>query len=92
MPKRSFPHDGTQGYIVLNALLNAQGDWVGLHKLMRLASDGSVHSTVSGLRRVYGADILNHTERSSGRRKRSKYRLLNPERFSQDSAVLKAKN
>ena len=53
-----YPREGSQRRIILDALIHAEGAWVGLDHLMRIAHAGAAHSTVDGLRKL-GWHIVN---------------------------------
>lgn len=58
MSSPRYPREGSQRRVILDALIHAQGAWVGLDHLMRIAHAGAVHSTVDGLRKL-GWHIVN---------------------------------
>ncbi|MDB0067864.1 hypothetical protein N9E90_00510 [Akkermansiaceae bacterium] len=53
-----YPREGSQRRIILDCLIHAEGAWVGLDHLMRIAHAGAAHSTVDGLRKL-GWHIVN---------------------------------
>jgi hypothetical protein len=64
--------------IILDALIQAEGSWVGLDHLMRIAHAGAAHSTVDGLRKL-GWHIVNRMtpgKRDGQRVTFSEYRIL----------------
>ena len=58
---RSFPREGTQRRIILDRLIAAHGEPVGLNELMFIAHCGATHSQISKLRE-YGWTIHNRTK------------------------------
>ena len=79
-----YPRVGSQRRIILDALILAQGSWVGLEHLMRIARTGAAHSTVDGLRKL-GWHVVNRmtpAKRDEHRVTHSEYRI--PEEWLPD--------
>ena len=60
---------------IVRELARANGNWVGVHRLMRVSRSINIHSRVDELRRRLGYRIENHTD-VSVKPHVSKYRLL----------------
>ncbi|MEJ6579659.1 MAG: hypothetical protein QNL68_07645 [Akkermansiaceae bacterium] len=72
-----YPREGSQRRIILDALIHAEGSWVRLDHLMRIAHAGAAHSTVDALRKL-GWHIVNRMtpgKRDSQRVMHSEYRI-----------------
>lgn len=82
MNQRKLPKAGSQRRIILDELIKAKGEYVGLNVLMREACCGAVHSQVAELRSKYDADIRNR-QVSDGGGKHSSYLLHNYQEFQQ---------
>lgn len=63
MKSKSYPKEGTQKRIILDCLIEANGQFIGVNILMRRANSAAVHSAISELRRNYGWHIENRVER-----------------------------
>ena len=92
MDKPTYPKEGTQGRIILEALISAPGQPVGVNILMRIAKCAAVHSSVATLRSKRGWDIRNQliweTNESGQRIRHSEYHipLAWLERIQRDAA------
>lgn len=73
--RQNEPRPGSQRAVILQALKNAGGDWVGVDVLMRKARSCAVHSQVAALRSLYGLTIKNKMERAKDGVQLSYYRL-----------------
>lgn len=82
---RNMPDKGSQRAVILQALIDARGEKVGLNHLMRVAACGCVHSQVAAMRKIYGAEISNETKgNKSAKRKDSSYWLENWKDFTDE--------
>lgn len=63
MNKPTYPREGTKLSIILDILLRAHGQPVGVNILMIKAHATAVHSGVSDLRLKHGWDIKNQMKR-----------------------------